>query len=59
MTVGAVTLLPPPQGEEDPGTRTADEAGAPLSGPPAGHPERAVPTLPLSEVERALWSQLS
>lgn len=30
----------------------------PLGGPPAGHPERLTPQVPLSPRERELWKQL-
>jgi hypothetical protein len=29
-----------------------------LAGPPPAHPERLVPHVPLTEVERALWTDL-
>jgi hypothetical protein len=37
-------------------TGTSGEDGA--RRPPPGHPERLVPNLPLSKVERQLWRQL-
>jgi hypothetical protein len=49
ISVGAVSLPSIP-----PSTDATD-----LSGPPSGHPERVDPSAPLSEVERALWSQLT
>lgn len=48
ISVGAVSLPPIPPAPD-----------AHLSGPPSGHPERVDPSAPLSEVERALWSQLT
>lgn len=58
ISVGAVVLppIPPSTDAEPPETPAID---APLSGPPSGHPERVDPSAPLSEVERALWSQLT
>ncbi|MET9854929.1 DUF6059 family protein [Streptomyces sp. NPDC006450] len=58
ISVGAVSLppIPPTEAADPPATPATD---ASLSGPPSGHPERVDPSAPLSEVERALWSQLT
>ncbi|MEV0641226.1 DUF6059 family protein [Streptomyces sp. NPDC050619] len=55
ISIGSVALLPAPDRGPCPTPAPTDL----VVGLPSGHPERAIPTVPLSEAERALWSQLS
>ncbi|MCC3653785.1 hypothetical protein LIX60_20440 [Streptomyces sp. S07_1.15] len=53
--------LPPPEADRrHPATETRQPAAGPLrAGPPAAHPERLRPDLPLTATERALARQLA
>ncbi len=59
ISIGAVSLRPVPSSDDDAPVMPPPAPDITLAGPPSGHPERVDPSVPLSEVERALWSQLT
>ncbi|MEU4684884.1 DUF6059 family protein [Streptomyces xinghaiensis] len=61
LWVPPLPLVPPPEAERRrPATETSQPVAGPLrSGPPAAHPERLRPDLPLTATERALARQLA